>query len=89
MKSYDVRFRAIKTNRETNAKTGKKRVVSHTGRWKVERRQKSRTFELNPQAESFLSDLHQAAKNREAFETEPRKTSPRIRHRQRNAAGLR
>jgi integrase len=70
VKSYKVRFWAIKTNKRKNPKTGKTRVVSHTVRWVVDGRECSQTHANKPQAESFLSDLRQAAKNGEPFDTE-------------------
>ncbi|MFI6637644.1 replication initiator [Nonomuraea fuscirosea] len=39
------------------------RIVSHTVRWTVGAREKSLTFKTKGLAESFLSDLRQAAKN--------------------------
>ncbi|MBB4933745.1 integrase [Lipingzhangella halophila] len=68
MKSYDVRFWTIKTNRKRNPKTGKTKVVSHTVRWTVAGREKSKTYQNKPGAENFLSDLRQAAKDNEAFD---------------------
>lgn len=70
MKSYKVRFWTIKTNKRKDNKTGKARVVSHTVRWTVDGHQKSQTHANKAQAEQFLSDLRQAAKSGEVFDTE-------------------
>ncbi|CAM3696703.1 site-specific integrase [Nocardiopsis rhodophaea] len=70
MKSHDVRFWSIKTNHKIDKKTKKKRVVSHTVRWKVARKENSKTFKYKPGAENHLFDLRKAAKNGEAFDVE-------------------
>ncbi|MFG1690324.1 tyrosine-type recombinase/integrase [Nonomuraea sp. NPDC049269] len=68
--SYKVKFWDIRTNTKSDG-TGKKlRIVSHTVRWTVGAREKSLTFKTKGLAESFLSDLRQAAKNGEAFDEE-------------------
>ncbi|TQN32628.1 site-specific recombinase XerC [Haloactinospora alba] len=68
MNSYDVRFWSVKTNRKKNPTTGKSQVTSHTVRWTVAGREKSRTFKNREGAKNFLSDLRQAAKSGEAFD---------------------
>ncbi|MET8333000.1 hypothetical protein ABZV14_02695 [Streptosporangium canum] len=67
---YKAKLWEIRTNTKPQG-TGKKyRIVSHTVRWTVGNREKSSTFKTKGLAESFLSDLRQAAKNGEAFDVE-------------------
>ncbi|GAA3143161.1 tyrosine-type recombinase/integrase [Planomonospora alba] len=61
--SYDVKFWEIRRN-ETS------KTPSYVVRWKVGGRQKSKTLRTKALAESFLSDLRQAAKRGEAFDVE-------------------
>jgi len=60
--SYDVKFWGIQRN--SSSKT-----PSYVVRWKVGGRVKSKTLRTKALAESFLSDLRQAAKRGEAFDT--------------------
>ncbi|MEU8379463.1 tyrosine-type recombinase/integrase [Streptosporangium sp. NPDC048865] len=66
--SYRVKFWEIRTNTKSQGAGKKPRIVSHTVRWTVGNREKSSTFKTKGLAESFLSDLRQAAKNGEAFD---------------------
>ncbi|MEO3876076.1 hypothetical protein ABGB18_45540 [Nonomuraea sp. B12E4] len=68
--SYKVKFWNIRTNTRQPEKGKKPRIVSHTVRWTVGPHAKSATFKTKGLAESFLSDLRQAAKNGEAFDLE-------------------
>ncbi|MFF0864120.1 tyrosine-type recombinase/integrase [Nonomuraea sp. NPDC003560] len=68
--SYKVKFWDIRTNTRPDGKSKKPRIVSHTVRWTVGSREKSSTFKTKGLAESFLSDLRQAAKKGEAFDVE-------------------
>ncbi|WP_328708697.1 tyrosine-type recombinase/integrase [Microbispora hainanensis] len=61
--SYDVRFWEVRRNQSS-------KTASYEVRWKVGGRQKSKTLRTKALAESFLSDLRQAAKRGEAFDTE-------------------
>ncbi|MBO3748785.1 site-specific integrase [Streptosporangiaceae bacterium NEAU-GS5] len=61
--SYDVKF--WETRRNKSSKT-----PSYYVRWTVAGRVHSKTFRTKALAESFLSDLRQAAKNGEAFDQE-------------------
>src|SRR5215467_9033232 len=63
MKSYAVRFWAIRPGKATRKRT-------HEVRWKVGHSPHSRTLGNKAQAENFLSELRQAAKRGEAFDTE-------------------
>ncbi len=66
--SYKVKFWDIRTNTRAQGEGKKPRIVSHTVRWTVGTREKSTTFKTKGLAESFLSDLRQAAKKGEAFD---------------------
>ncbi|MFF3671308.1 tyrosine-type recombinase/integrase [Microtetraspora malaysiensis] len=68
--SYNVKFWEIRTNKASQGPGKPKRVVSHTVRWTVGTREKSSTFRTKGLAESYLSDLRQAAKRGEAFDLE-------------------
>ncbi|MEV1200281.1 tyrosine-type recombinase/integrase [Microbispora rosea] len=61
--SYDVRF--FETYRNKSSKT-----PSYVVRWQVAKKRSSKTFRTKALAESFLSDLRQAAKRGELFEVE-------------------
>ncbi|MEV6868582.1 site-specific integrase [Streptosporangium subroseum] len=61
--SYDVKF--WETRRNPSSKT-----PSYVIRWKVGGREKSKTLRTKALAESFLSDLRQAARRGEAFDME-------------------
>ena len=63
MKSYQVRIWEIRAGK---AKTKRTWEV----RWKVAHVPKSKTYTNKEQAKNFLSDLRQAARNGEAFDTE-------------------
>jgi integrase len=63
MKSYAVRFWAIRPGKATRKRTSEVR-------WKVGHSPHSRTLGNKAQAENFLSDLRQAAKRGEAFDIE-------------------
>jgi integrase len=63
MKSYDVKFWAIRPGKSRTKRT-------YEVRWKVGRSAHSRTLGNKAQAENFLSDLRQAAKNGEYFDAE-------------------
>ncbi|MFD1940063.1 hypothetical protein ACFSKW_52265 [Nonomuraea mangrovi] len=68
--SYKVKFWDIRINTRNDGNGKKPRIVSHTVRWTVGNREKSSTFKTKGLAESFLSELRQAARNGEAFELE-------------------
>ncbi|MEV5745785.1 tyrosine-type recombinase/integrase [Microbispora rosea] len=59
--SYDVKFWEIRRNKSS-------KTASYEVRWTVGGRQRSKTRRTKALAESFLSDLRQAAKNGEAFD---------------------
>ncbi|MEV4455783.1 hypothetical protein [Microbispora sp. NPDC049633] len=59
--SYDVKFWDIRRNASS-------KTPSYVVRWKVGGREKSKTLRTKALAESFLSNLRQAAKNGEAFD---------------------
>ncbi|WP_433370280.1 hypothetical protein [Streptosporangium sp. CA-115845] len=61
--SYDVKFWEVRRNQSS-------KTVSYEIRWKVGGRQKSKTLRTKALAESFLSDLRQAARRGEAFDME-------------------
>ncbi|GAA4225420.1 integrase [Streptosporangium album] len=61
--SYDVKFFEISRNKSS-------KTPSHVVRWSVARRRSSKTYRTKALAESFLSDLRQAAKRGEAFDIE-------------------
>jgi integrase len=63
MKSYAVKFWAIRPGKATRRRT-------YEIRWKVGHSPHSRTIGNKAQAENFLSDLRQAAKRGEAFDAE-------------------
>jgi hypothetical protein len=63
MKSYDVKFWAVRPGK---AKTKRTWEV----RWKVGHSPQSRTIGNKAQADNFLSELRQAARKGEAFDTE-------------------
>jgi integrase len=63
MKSYDVKFWAIRPGKAKTKRT-------YEIRWKVASAPQSRTLGNKAQAENFLSDLRQAARQGEAFDTE-------------------
>ena len=63
MKSYDVKFWAIRPGKAKAKRT-------YEVRWKVGPQPQSRTLGNKAQAENFLSDLRQAARKGEAFDTE-------------------
>jgi integrase len=63
VKSTDVKFWDVRRNKSS-------KTVSYEVRWVVAGRQKSRTRRTKALAESFLSDLRQAAKSGEAFDSE-------------------
>jgi hypothetical protein len=62
MKSYDVKFWAIRLGKAKTKRT-------YEVRWKVGHVPHSRTLGNKAQAENFLSDLRQAARTGEAFDT--------------------
>ena len=62
MKSYDVRFWAIRPGKAKTKRT-------YEVRWKVGHVPHSRTLGNKAQAENFLSDLRQASRTGEAFDT--------------------
>lgn len=64
--SYKVKFWEIRPNK--SAKSTK--PISYTVRWTVAGREKSKTYEKSAQANNWLLDLRQAAKNGEAFDIE-------------------
>ncbi|MEU4550375.1 site-specific integrase, partial [Nonomuraea dietziae] len=68
--SYKVKFWDIRTNTRSDGTSKKARIVSHTVRWTVGNREKSQTFKTKGLAESFLSELRQAARKGEAFDLE-------------------
>lgn len=61
--SFKVKFWDIRTNTRSDGTSKKPRIVSHTVRWTVDNREKSSTFKTKGLAESFLSELRQAARN--------------------------
>ena len=63
MKSYDVKFWAIRPGKAKTKRT-------YEVRWKVAHAPQSRTLGNRAQAENFLSDLRQAARAGEIFDTE-------------------
>jgi hypothetical protein len=63
MKSYDVKFWAIRPGKARTRHT-------YEVRWKVGHTPHSRTLRTKAQAESFVSDLRQAARAGEAFDTD-------------------
>lgn len=63
MKSYDVKFREIRPGKAKKKRTWEVR-------WSVARADKSKSYGNKEQAKNFLSDLRQAAKNGEAFDTD-------------------
>ncbi|MDN3351794.1 site-specific integrase [Actinomadura sp. DC4] len=68
MRSHDVRFWGIKPNKVT--RDGKTVVRSHTVRWTVAGREKSKTFTKKALATRHLGRLNQAADNGEAFDVD-------------------
>ncbi|APU18612.1 tyrosine-type recombinase/integrase [Actinoalloteichus sp. GBA129-24] len=69
MKSYDVRIWQIRPVKRMDKKSGRERVVSYEVRWRVAVDSKSKSFAQRAQADSFRSDLVQAARKGEAFDT--------------------
>ncbi len=63
MKSYDVKFWAIRPGKARTKRT-------YEVRWKVGHSPQSRTIGNKAQADNFLSELRQAARKGEAFDTE-------------------
>jgi hypothetical protein len=63
MKSYDVKFWAIRPGKAKTRRT-------YEIRWKVGRTPHSSTLGNKAQADNFMSDLRQAARNGEAFDTD-------------------
>jgi len=63
VKSYDVKFWEIRPGKARTKRTWEVR-------WKVAHVPKSKSYTHKEQAKSFLSDLRQAGKNGEAFDTE-------------------
>ena len=63
MKSYDVKFWAIRPGKAKTRRT-------YEIRWKVGHTPHSSTLGNKAQADNFLSDLRQAARNGEAFDTD-------------------
>ena len=63
MKSYDVKFWAIRPGKAKTKRT-------YEVRWKVGTVPHSRSLSTRAQAENFLSELRQAARKGEAFDTE-------------------
>jgi hypothetical protein len=63
MKSYDVKFWAIRPGKAKTKRT-------YEIRWKVGHTPHSSTLGNKAQADSFLSDLRHAARNGEAFDTD-------------------
>ncbi|MBB2908771.1 integrase [Streptosporangium becharense] len=61
--SYDVKFWEIRRNASS-------KTPSYVVRWKVGGQERSKTLRTKALAESFLSDLRQAAKRGEAFDVE-------------------
>ncbi|MFO7399921.1 MAG: tyrosine-type recombinase/integrase [Actinomycetales bacterium] len=61
--SYDVKFFEIYRNKSSKA-------PSYVVRWQVAKKRSSKTYRTKALAESFLSDLRQAAKRGEPFEIE-------------------
>ncbi len=68
MKSHDVRFWEMRTNRVV--KDGKSVVISYTVRWMVAGREKSKNFTKKALATRHLGKLNQAADNGEAFDVD-------------------
>ena len=69
MKSYDVKFWAIRPGKATTKRT-------YEVRWKVGPQPQSRTLGNKAHAENFLSELRQAARKGEAFNTDLQTASP-------------
>lgn len=66
--SYDVKFWELRPNL-SSPKPGKpRRVVSYTARWTVAGAPKSKTLRTKQQAQNYLAELRQAAKDGEAFD---------------------
>jgi hypothetical protein len=63
MKSYNVKFWAIRAGKAKTKRT-------YEVRWKVGPEPQSRTLPGKAQAENFLSELRQAARKGEAFDTD-------------------
>jgi integrase len=63
MKSYDVKFWTVRPGKAKTKRT-------YEVRWKVGHSPQSRTIGNKTQAENFLSELRQAARKGEAFDTE-------------------
>ncbi len=63
MKSYDVKFWAIRPGKAKTKRT-------YEVRWKVGHTPQSRTIGSKAQADNFLSELRQGARKGEAFDTE-------------------
>lgn len=61
--SYDVKFFEITRNKSS-------KTPSYVVRWSVARKRSSKTYRTKALAESFLSDLRQAAKRGEAFDVD-------------------
>ncbi|GIH91669.1 tyrosine-type recombinase/integrase [Planobispora siamensis] len=61
--SYDVKFWEIQRRKD-------RKTLSYLVRWTVARKPKSKSFRTKGLAESFLSDLRQAAKAGEAFDVD-------------------
>lgn len=61
--TYDVKFWTVYRNKSS-------KTPSYVARWQVGGRRKTKTFRTKALAENFLSDLRQAAKRGEAFDTE-------------------
>ncbi|MEV0623137.1 tyrosine-type recombinase/integrase [Nonomuraea sp. NPDC050404] len=61
--SYDVKFFEIARNKSS-------KTPSYVVRWSVARKRSSKTYRTKALADSFLSDLRQAAKRGEAFDVE-------------------
>jgi integrase len=63
VRSYEVKFWAIRPGKARSRRT-------YEVRWKVGHKPHSRTLSTKAQAESFLSDLRQAARSGQAFDTD-------------------
>lgn len=61
--TYDVKFWTVYRNKSS-------KTPSYVARWRVGGHRKTKTFRTKALAENFLSDLRQAAKRGEAFDTE-------------------
>jgi integrase len=61
--TYDVKFWTVYRNKSS-------KTPSYVARWQVGGRRKTKTYRTKALAENFLSDLRQAAKRGEAFDTE-------------------